>query len=57
MKNLNLNPEEQELLETFEAGEFQSTMTPARKKLIEESAAQMCKNAKSSWLVNRDEKR
>jgi predicted DNA binding CopG/RHH family protein len=46
MKTIDLDQEEQELLEAFEAGEFQSTMIPARKKFIEASAAQTCKTDK-----------
>jgi predicted DNA binding CopG/RHH family protein len=46
MKNINLDQEEQDLLEAFDAGEFQSTMTPERKHFIEAAAAQMCKKDK-----------
>jgi predicted DNA binding CopG/RHH family protein len=40
MKTLILDPEEQDLLEAFEAGEFQSIMTPERKQFIELTANQ-----------------
>ncbi len=42
MKNIELDPEEQEILDAFEAGEFQSVLTPERKKFIENSAKQTC---------------
>jgi predicted DNA binding CopG/RHH family protein len=40
MKTIILDPEEQDLLEAFEAGEFNSIMTPERKHLIEATANQ-----------------
>jgi len=40
MKTIILDPEEQDLLEAFEAGEFNSIMTPERKHLIEVTANQ-----------------
>ncbi len=40
MKTLILDPEEQDLLEAFETGEFQSIMTPERKQFIEVTANQ-----------------
>jgi predicted DNA binding CopG/RHH family protein len=46
MKKVQLDKEEQELLEAFEAGEFQSDLTPARKEFIEQSAAQTFKKDK-----------
>ena len=46
MKNINLDQEEQDLLAAFDAGEFQSTMTPERKQFIEAAAAKMCKQDK-----------
>ena len=46
MKNIQLDKEEQELLNAFESGEFQSDITPSRKKFIEESAAQTFKKDK-----------
>jgi predicted DNA binding CopG/RHH family protein len=46
MKKIKLDKEEQEILEAYESGEFQSVMTAERKKLIEASAAQMSKKDK-----------
>ena len=46
MSTIKLDKEEQEILEAYEAGEFQSVMTPARKKLIEETAEQTFKKDK-----------
>ena len=46
MKNNQLDKEEQALLETYESGEFQSDMTPARKEFIEQSAANTFKKDK-----------
>lgn len=46
MKKLQLNAEEQELLEAFESGEFQSDMSHSRKEFIEQSAAQTFKKDK-----------
>jgi hypothetical protein len=40
MKALSLDAEEQELLDAFDAGEFKSVMTPARKQFIETVAKQ-----------------
>ncbi len=40
MKAITLDSEEQNLLEAFEAGDFQSIMTPDRKKFIEDAAKQ-----------------
>ncbi len=46
MKTIQLDKEEQELLGAFESGEFQSDMTPSRKKFIEQSAAHTFKKDK-----------
>ncbi len=46
MKKIQLDKEEQEILEAFESGEFQSDMTPSRRKFIEDSAAQTFKKDK-----------
>ena len=46
MKKLQLDAEEQELLEAFDAGEFQSDMPDSRKEFIEQSAAQTFKKDK-----------
>lgn len=46
MKTIQLDQQEQELLEAFEAGEFQSELTPDRKAFIERSAAQTSKKDK-----------
>ncbi|MCF6218940.1 MAG: hypothetical protein L3J62_11390 [Gammaproteobacteria bacterium] len=46
MKKLQLDAEEQEILEAFEAGEFQSDMPHSRKEFIEQSAAQTFKKDK-----------
>ena len=46
MNKIKLDKEEQEILEAYESGEFQSVMTAARKKLIEASAVQMSKKDK-----------
>ena len=46
MKKIQLDKEEQELLDAFESGEFESSMTPSRRKFIEESAAQTFKKDK-----------
>ena len=46
MKTIQLDKEEQELLDAYESGEFQSDMTPSRKKFIEQSAAQTFKKDK-----------
>jgi predicted DNA binding CopG/RHH family protein len=42
MKNINLDSEEQDLLEAFEAGKFHSVLTPERKQFIEDSAQHTC---------------
>ncbi len=46
MNHIKLDKEEQEILEAYESGEFKSVLNPKRKKLIEESAAQMSKKDK-----------
>ena len=46
MKSIQLDKEEQELLDAYESGEFQSDMTLSRKKFIEQSAAQTFKKDK-----------
>lgn len=46
MKKAKLDIEEKALLEAFESGEFLSRLTPARKKMIEASAAQTFKKDK-----------
>ncbi len=46
MKKIQLDQEEQELLEAFESGEFESDLTPSRKEFIEQSAAQTFKKDK-----------
>lgn len=46
MKRIHLDKEEQKLLESFETGDFQSDLTPARKEFIEQSAAQTFKKDK-----------
>ncbi len=46
MSRIKLDKEEQEILEAYESGEFKSVLNPERKKLIEESAAQMSKKDK-----------
>jgi predicted DNA binding CopG/RHH family protein len=46
MKTINLDAEEQDLVDAFETGEFQSVMTPERKQFIEAAALQACKKDK-----------
>ncbi len=46
MKKTQLDKEEQALLNAFESGEFQSDMTPSRRKFIEQSAAHTFKKDK-----------
>ena len=36
--NMKLDQEEKEILDAFEAGEFESVLTPERKKMLEEAA-------------------
>lgn len=56
MKKLQLDKEEQELLQAFESGEFESDMSPSRKEFIEQSAAQTFKKDKriNIRISNRD---
>ena len=46
MNSITLDQEEQDLLEAFEAGAFQSIMTPERKQFIETAAKQFCQQNK-----------
>ena len=46
MSKIQLDKEEQALLDAYERGEFQSDLTPSRKKFLEESAAQTFKKDK-----------
>ena len=46
MNKTQLDKEERAILDAFEAGEFKSELTPARKKFIEKSAAQTFKRDK-----------
>ncbi len=46
MNTTKLDKEEQEILEAYESGEFQSVMTAERKKSIEASAQHMSKKDK-----------
>lgn len=46
MKAIKLDKEEQKILDDYEAGEFQSVMTPERKRFIEKSAEQTFKKDK-----------
>lgn len=46
MKKIQLDKEEQALLAAFESGEFQSELTPERKKFVEEAATQAFKKDK-----------
>ncbi len=46
MKNIKLDQNEEDILEAFEAGEFQSELTPSRKEMIEKSAAETFKKDK-----------
>ena len=56
MKNNNLDHEEQKLLESVEAGEFESTLTPARKAELEAMAAKTFTKDKriNIRITNRD---
>ena len=47
MNNNKLDKEEQEMLETYEAGGFTLTLTPERKKFLEESARETFKRNKT----------
>ena len=58
MKKIQLDKEEQELLDAYERGEFQSTLTPSRKKFIEESATRAFKSTSfdyTKWHQEMDE--
>ena len=46
MKSIKLDQEEQEILEAFETGDFQSELTSSRKEMIEKSAAETFKKDK-----------
>jgi predicted DNA binding CopG/RHH family protein len=46
MSKAKLDKSEEQLLEDYEAGEFESKLTPARRKLIQEAAAQTFKKDK-----------
>jgi predicted DNA binding CopG/RHH family protein len=46
MGNVKLDKEEQEILAAFEAGEFKSVMTPARKKSVQAAADETLKKDK-----------
>ena len=52
MKKYQLDKEEQELLDAFESGEFQSDLSPSRKKFVEQSAAQTFKKDKKIKALN-----
>jgi len=43
MSNSKLSKEEKEILEDFEAGEFESVLTPRRKKMLQEAAEETFK--------------
>mgnify|MGYP006433538655 CR=1 FL=1 len=43
MSEIKLDPEEQEILRDFEAGEFKSVLTPQRKKEIAKAAEETFK--------------
>ena len=46
MKKVKLDKEEQEILDAFEADEFESVLTDSRRKFIEKSAAETFKKDK-----------
>ena len=46
MSNSKLNKDEKEILKDFEAGEFESVLTPRRKKYIQASAEETFKKDK-----------
>lgn len=46
MKSIKLDQDEEDILEAFEAGEFQSKLTPSRKEMIEKSASETFKKDK-----------
>ena len=46
MSKVKLDKEERKLLKSFEAGEFESVLTPSRKKMIQEAATNTFKKDK-----------
>jgi len=56
MKSIKLDQDEKDILEAFEAGEFQSKLTPLRKEMIEKSASEAFKKDKriNIRISNRD---
>jgi len=48
MKEYKLDKEEQDILDTFDADEFQPDITPSRREFIEKSAIKVSKKAKGS---------
>ena len=46
MSNPKLSKDEKEILKDFEAGEFKSVLTPKRKKILQETAAESFKKDK-----------
>jgi predicted DNA binding CopG/RHH family protein len=46
MSKIKLDKSEKELLDDYEAGEFQSDLTPARKKMLQQTAEQTFKKDK-----------
>ena len=46
MSKVKLDKEERKLLKSFEAGEFKSVLTPARRKIIQETASNTFKKDK-----------
>jgi predicted DNA binding CopG/RHH family protein len=46
MSKVKLDKEERKLLKSFEAGEFESVLTPARRKMIQEAASNTFKKDK-----------
>ena len=46
MSELKLSKEEQQILEDFEAGEFESLLTPKRKKMLQAAAEETFKKDK-----------
>ncbi len=56
MNIIKLDQDEEAILEAFEAGEFQSELTPSRKEMIEKSASQTFKKDKriNIRISNRD---
>jgi len=56
MKSIKLDQDEKDVLEAFEAGEFQSNLTSPRKEMIKKSAAETFKKDKriNIRISNRD---